>query len=81
MCWTYKERAKISFESVSKRFVIGKEYSVCIALKHIALKNRNRALTKIFIDKLKEDVRQDSNAYQYERAERLWVSKLGIQKA
>ena len=45
------------------------------------LKNRNRASTKIPIDKLREDVVQYSDAYQYERAERLGVSKSGIQKA
>ncbi|WP_371220763.1 IS630 transposase-related protein [Orientia tsutsugamushi] len=33
------------------------------------------------IDKLKEDATQYSDACQYERAERLWVSKLGVQKA
>nr|WP_155371791.1 hypothetical protein [Orientia tsutsugamushi] len=36
---------------------------------HIALKNRNIALRKISIDKLKEYVLQYSDAYQYERAE------------
>ncbi|WP_109490254.1 IS630 transposase-related protein [Orientia tsutsugamushi] len=36
---------------------------------------------KISIEKLKEDVSQHSEAYQYERAERLGVSKSSIQKA
>ncbi|WP_162563007.1 IS630 transposase-related protein [Orientia tsutsugamushi] len=42
------------------------------------LKNRNRAPTKISIDKLKEDVIQYSDAYKCKRAERLGVSKSSI---
>ncbi|SPR09913.1 transposase [Orientia tsutsugamushi str. Gilliam] len=38
------------------------------------------APTKISIDKLKEDMSQYGDAYQYGIAERLGVSKSGIQK-
>ncbi|WP_231967048.1 IS630 transposase-related protein [Orientia tsutsugamushi] len=76
-----KEREKISFEKVSKRFGIGKNKVFVWSKNILPLKNRNRAPTKISIDKLKEDVSQYSDAYQYERAERLGVSKSGIQKA
>ncbi|KJV53190.1 hypothetical protein [Orientia tsutsugamushi] len=45
-------------------------------VKNITVKKyRNRAPIKVSIDKLKEDVSQYSAAYQYERAERLGVSK------
>lgn len=66
-----KEKEKMSFESVSKRFGVGKN-TVFVWTKRISsLKNRNRAPTKIPIDKLKEDVEQYSDAYQYERAEEI----------
>ncbi|BAG39961.1 transposase [Orientia tsutsugamushi str. Ikeda] len=76
-----KEREKISFEKVSKRFGIEKNTVFVWSKNILPLKNRNRAPTKISIDKLKEDVLQYSDAYQYESAERLGVSKSGIQKA
>ena len=47
--------------------------------KILPLRTRNKVSTKIPIDRLKEDVAQYSDAYQYERAERLGVSKSGIQ--
>ncbi|KJW03970.1 transposase family protein [Orientia tsutsugamushi str. Sido] len=50
-------------------------------VKHIALKNGNRDLTKISIDKLKEYVTQYSDVYKYERAEGLGVSKSSMQKS
>jgi transposase len=76
-----RAREKMSFESVSKRFGVGKNTVFVWSKNILPLKNRNRAPTKISIDKLKEDVSQYSDAYQYERAERLGVSKSGIQKA
>ena len=78
---TIRAREQMSFESVSKRFGVGKN-TVFVWSKNIfPLKNRNRVPTKIAIDKLKEDVLQYSDSYQYARAERLGVSKSGIQKA
>lgn len=76
-----KEKEKISFELVSKRFGVGENTVFVWTKKILPLKNRNKASTKIPIDRLKEDVAQYSDAYQYERAERLGVSKSGIQKA
>jgi len=76
-----KEKEKLSLESVSKRFGVGKNTVFVWTKKIWPLKNRNKAPTKIMIDKLKEDVTQYSDAYQYERAERLGASKSGIQKA
>lgn len=76
-----KAKEKMSFASVSKRFGVGKNTVFVWTKKISPLKNRNKAATKIPIDKLKEDVVQYSDAYQYERAERLGVRKSGIQKA
>lgn len=76
-----KEKEKMSFELVSKRFGIGKNTVFVWTKKILPLRTRNKVSTKIRIDKLKEDVVQYSDAYQYERAERLGVSKSGIQKA
>ena len=76
-----KKREKMSFLSVSKRFGIGKNTISVWSKNILALKNRKIPPTKISIDKLKEDVSQYSDAYQYERAQRLGVSKSGIQKA
>ena len=76
-----KEKEKMSFELVSKRFGVGKNTVFVWTKKILPLKTRNKVSTKILIDKLKEDVAQYTDAYQYERAERLGVSKSGIQKA
>jgi transposase len=76
-----KEKEKMSFESISKRFGVGKNTVFVWTKKISPLKNRNKTPTKIPIDRLKEDVVQYSDAYQYERAERLGVSRSGIQKA
>lgn len=78
---TIKEKEKMSFASISKRFGIGKN-TVFVWTKRISpLRSRNKASTKIPIDRLKADVEEYSDAYQYERAERLGVSKSGIHKA
>ena len=76
-----KKKEKMSFESVSKRFGVGKNTVFVWTKKILPLKNRNRTATRIPIDKLREDVAQYSDAYQYESAERLGVSKSAIQKA
>ena len=76
-----KEKEKMSFKAVSKRFGVGKNTVFVWTKKISPLKNKNKAPTKIPIDKLREDVVQYSDAYQYERAERLGVSRSGVQKA
>lgn len=76
-----KKKEKLSFESISKRFGVGKNTVFVWTKKILPLKNRNKTPTKIPIDKFKEDVERYSDAYQYERAERLGVSRSGIQKA
>jgi transposase len=75
-----KEKEKMSFASISKRFGVGKNTVFVWTKKILPLKNRNRASKKIPIDKLREDVAQYADSYQYERAERLGVSKSGIQR-
>lgn len=76
-----KEKDNMSFEAISKRFGVGKNTVFVWTKKIIPLKNRNKASTKIPLDKLKEDVAQYSDSYQYERAERLGASRSGVQKA
>ena len=48
----------MSFASISKRFGVGKNTIFVWTKKILSLKNRNKALTKIPIDRLKEDVAQ-----------------------
>lgn len=76
-----KEKEKMSFALISKRFGVGKNTVFVWSKKISPLKNRNKEATKIHTDKLKADIEQYSDAYQYERAERLGVSRSGIQKA
>ncbi|WP_316353509.1 IS630 transposase-related protein [Candidatus Trichorickettsia mobilis] len=47
-----KEKEKMSFESISKRFGVGKNTVFVWTKKISPLKNRNRASKKIPIDKL-----------------------------
>ena len=76
-----KEKENISFQSVSERFGLGKN-TVFVWSKRIApLKNRDKQATKIQAKLLKADIELYNDAYQYERAQRLGVSRSGIQKA
>ena len=76
-----KEKEKMSFASISKRFGIGKN-TVFVWTKRIQpLRSRNKASTKKTLDRLKADVEQYSDACQYERDERLGVSKSGTHQA
>ncbi len=53
-----KEKEKMSFESISKRFGVRKNTVFVWTKKILPLKNRNRTPTRITIDKLREDVAQ-----------------------
>lgn len=73
-----KQREHLSFEATAKRFGVGK-MSVLRWSKQIeAQRHRQKPATKINMEVLKQDVEQDPDAYQYERAERLEVSRRGI---
>jgi transposase len=70
-----QEREGLTFEQTSQRFRIGKTSLVRWHKKVEPAKNRNKAPTKISMEALAEDVKRYPDAYQYERASRLGVSK------
>lgn len=76
-----KDKEKLSFAKISERFGIGKNTIFSWTKRLHPLKHRNKPPTKIQTDQLKIDVDKHSDSYQYERAERLGVSRSGIQKA
>lgn len=73
-----KERDKLSLEEVAERFGVGKS-SVFRWSKRLEAKcTRHKPATKINMEELKRDVEQKPDAYQYERAQRLGVSRRAI---
>lgn len=73
-----KEREQLSFEAIAERFEVGKA-SVLRWSKDIEVRrSRQKPATKIDMEKLKQDVEQYPEAYQYERAQRFGVSQRGI---
>ena len=73
-----KEEEKLTFASTAERFGIGKN-TVLLWSKDIEpKKNRNRPATKLDMEALKKDIETYPDAYQYERAERLGVTAMGI---
>ena len=76
-----KEREQLSFSAISKKFSIGRNTVFSWTKKLHPQKHRDKKAIKIDSDKLVQDVKEYSDAYQYERAERLGVSRSGIQKA
>lgn len=65
----------LSFAKVAKRFGIGINSVVRWANKIDSKRTRNKGATKIDMEVLKMDIGLYPDAYQYERAERLRVSK------
>ena len=74
-----KERDKLSFEAVALRFGVGKNTIFCWTKQLEPCTSRNKPSTKINMDALARDVELYPDAYQFERAERLGVSKSCIQ--
>jgi transposase len=73
-----KERDQLTFEEVAKRVGVGKA-SVFRWLKRLeAKRTRDKPASKIDMEELKRDVERQPDAYQYERAQRLGVSRRGI---
>ncbi len=76
-----KEEETLSFAKIAKRFGVGKA-SVVRWTKNIdSKKTRNKPATKIDMEALKKDVEAYPDAYQYEHAKRLNVSRMGIAHA
>lgn len=76
-----KEKEQLSFSAISKKFKIGRNTVFGWTKKLHPQRHRDKKTIKIDRDKLVQDVKEYSDAYQYERAERLGVSRSGIQKA
>lgn len=73
-----KKQEELSFEATAKRFGVSQS-SVFRWSKHIkAQRTRYKPATKIDMEALKREVEISPEAYQYERAERLGVSRRGI---
>ena len=73
-----KEKESLSFAKIAKRFDVGIA-SVVRWVKDIeSKKTRNKPATKIDMEALKKDVEAYPDAYQYERAKRLNVSRAGV---
>ncbi|MBM3467866.1 MAG: transposase [Alphaproteobacteria bacterium] len=73
-----KEKECLSFANIAKRFDIGIATVVRWTKNIDAKTSRNKLATKINMDALMKDVQAYPDAYQYERAQRLNVSKTGI---
>lgn len=73
-------RAKegLTFEETAKRFGVAIASLVRWTNKLEPQRNRCKPATKINMQVLKQDILDYPDAYQYERAERLGVSQMGI---
>ncbi|AKH39052.1 MULTISPECIES: IS630 transposase-related protein [Nitrosomonas] len=76
-----REKENLSMAQVAKRFGIG----VASVMRWIKTPDpkttRNKPATKINMEMLAQDIKNYPDAYQYERAKRLGVSKQGINHA
>ena len=76
-----KEKESLSFAKIAKRFEIGIASVVRWAKNIESKKTRYKPATKIDMEALKKDIEAYPDAYQYERAKRLNVSRMGIAHA
>jgi len=76
-----KEKEKISFAEVSKRFGLSKTTVFKWDKKIEPEKSRDRKPSKIDMEALKKDIEQHPDSYCYERAQRLNASSTGIRDA
>ena len=70
-----KDKEKLTFKETAKRFCIGTDSLVRWMKKIEPCSKRNKPATKINMEALKKDLISHPDAYLYERAERLNVSK------
>lgn len=76
-----KKKERLSLAAISRKFGVSKN-TVFLWTKNITPKShREKPPTKINTEKLREDITRYSDAYQYERAERLGVSQSAIYSA
>ena len=68
----------LSFVKTSKRFRVGVSSILRWTKNSLPKLNRNKPCVKLDMEALKQDIVLYPDAYQYERAERLGVSSMGI---
>lgn len=73
-----KEKEKLTFAETAKRFDVGLASVVRWRKNIVPKETRNKPETKINRETLQKDIATYPDAYQYERATRLGVSKSGI---
>lgn len=73
-----KEKEKLTFEEVSKRFHVGIATLFRWHKKIEPITKRNVQSRVIDMDKLKKDVEENPDAYQWERAEKFNVAQSAI---
>lgn len=76
-----KEKESLSFARIAKRFNVGIASVVRWTKSIDSKKTRHKPATKIDMEALKHDIKAYPDAYQYERAKRLNVSRMGIAHA
>ena len=76
-----KEKENLTFEQTSKRFDVSIRTLFSWQERMEPILKRNKPATKIDMDKLKEDVEKNPDAYQYERAEQFGVTAWAIGQA
>ena len=73
-----KAKEKLTFAEVARRFDVGLASVVRWSVNPAPRKTRNKPPTKLDMEALQKDILLYPDAYQYERATRLKVSKSGI---
>ena len=73
-----REAEGLSMAQVAKRFHIGLATVMRWTKKPAPQTTRNKPATKINMEGLKQDIETYPDAYTYERAQRLGVSKTGV---
>lgn len=73
-----KEQEQLSFEAIAERFGVAKSSVFRWSKQLEAQRTRPKPATKVDMEALKQEVETYPDAYQYERAERLGVSRRGI---
>jgi len=73
-----KKEEDLTLEEVAKRFKVGVASVIRWNKRLIPQSKRNKPETKVNMEALKKDVKDYPDSYQYERAQRLGVSKNGI---
>jgi len=79
--FAYKEKHQLTFEQTSQHFEIHISTLFRWKIKLEPCINRNKPATKVDMEALKQDVKNYSDDYQWERANRLNVSQSAIHYA